>query len=102
MNNIKKEEAVLEIEEFLDTNNKQKNRVLARRIYEKFIEHIEQKLLKRESKYTEGYYNLLGNFNKMMNLAIGFAQETVKEKEERIEYLEGVIKKLVNEPPESD
>lgn len=103
MEDFKKNETIISIEKSISVSQqaKENNLLLAKKLYEKYIQRLEEKLLKRENKYTESFYLIQDGFNKMLNLASKYLAETVKEKEERIKHLEQIIKGLIDrdEPP---
>jgi hypothetical protein len=100
MNGILREETIIEIEKELHQQINSKNcdsMILAKIIYSKFISPIREKLINHEKKYYDSYFDLNKYINDMMCLLSRHINEGLKEKDNRIEYLEKFIRENITE-----
>ena len=96
MDSLEKEEMIIDIEKYLQRAKKEDKLLIAKTLYEKYIEPLKTELRKRENKYSESFCQIQDGYNKMLNLMSKHLNETIKEKEGRINHLEQLIKGLIN------
>ena len=98
MKGIIKEETIVEISKMLKIFKSSKDEdglAFANKLYESFIQPIREKLILNENRYNEDYSKLNNYINEMMNLLSKHINSGLKEKSERILYLENFIKENI-------